>query len=640
MKKAITFFTAIIVFVFQLVSVSGIDHISAYDNSETENIINGIINYSRQINGASGSLLNSGLTGKAGSPEGDWYAIALSRYGAADGSDQYLQALRNYTESSYQSGHGLSAVKATEWHRIIMAVLSCGGDAYSFDAGQSGRLNLVSDGIYNRGNTASLGKQGITGWIWGLIALDSMHYQIPDNAFYSRQDIINEILSRQLDDGGFTLAGNMCDVDITASAVTALAPYYDTDENIRGAVDNALQVLSSRQLEQGDFESGGIPNAESTAQVIMALTSLGIDVFSDGRFIKNGNTVPDGLMAYWCENGGFAHQSGSDANEMSCVQSLMAFVSLYRYSTSQSRFYDFGTYEYTGTNDHENNNASDVDQNNNQTADKENAVNTSQLVSGTQAQVNTNIVTSSFPAVSHAVTKKYISDTNTLSQSQSDHTSEPDKQGGKTVMSEDGAGRSGIRIIIVISAALAAALTFVIFKKKTKLRNNILFAVGIIASVLLVLTFMRIKSAKNYYTSSDAGGEVCGKVTLSIDCMTLSDKYETLDDPLIKYVPSDGYILKSAEYDISKGDTVYDVLLKAVKENKLEFSFEGSSQNSLGTVYVQSIGNLGEFDFGELSGWIYTVDGQQKSAGCDDLEVSDGDVIRWSYTCDLGRDIR
>ncbi len=78
--------------------------------------------------------------------------------------------------------------------------------------------------------SASLGKQGINGWIWGLIALDSMRYEIPSDAFYTRDDIIKEILSRQLPSGGFTLSGTQPDPDITAMALQALAPYCESEK--------------------------------------------------------------------------------------------------------------------------------------------------------------------------------------------------------------------------------------------------------------------------------------------------------------------------------------------------------------------------------------------------------------------------
>ena len=68
-------------------------------------------------------------------------------------------------------------------------------------------IDLIADGTYDRGRTTPLGRQGINGWIWGLIALDSLRYPIPDGAFYTRDDIILEILRQQLPDGGFALSG-------------------------------------------------------------------------------------------------------------------------------------------------------------------------------------------------------------------------------------------------------------------------------------------------------------------------------------------------------------------------------------------------------------------------------------------------
>lgn len=80
------------------------------------------------------------------------------------------------------------------------------GDPTNFGVDPNGdAINLTADGTYNRGFTASLGRQGINGWIWGLIALDAKHYSIPDGSYYSRADIIKEILKLQLSDGGLRL---------------------------------------------------------------------------------------------------------------------------------------------------------------------------------------------------------------------------------------------------------------------------------------------------------------------------------------------------------------------------------------------------------------------------------------------------
>ena len=188
---------------------------------------------------------------------------------------------------------------------------------------------------YNRGYTASLGKQGINGRIWALIALDSMHFQIPDGAYNTRDDIIAQILARQLPDGGFALTGTVSDPDMTAMAIVALAPYYNAEsvytldgksKSVRTVVDESLLNLSAVQSADGDYASWGIYNAESTAQVIQALCSLGINPLTDSRFIKNGNTALDALMKYKNSDGGFAHTPGSASNSMASQQALCALV--------------------------------------------------------------------------------------------------------------------------------------------------------------------------------------------------------------------------------------------------------------------------------------------------------------------------
>lgn len=154
-----------------------------------------------------------------------------------------------------------------------------------------------------------------------------MRYELPDDAFYTREDILLEILCRQLADGGFALSGTTADPDITAMAVQALAPYYNTEtvytykrkstdsecaRRIRDVVDEALDCLSRLQLPTGDFQSWGTENVESTDQVVVALCCLGIDPLTDERFIKGGNTLLDGILRYRMDDGGFVHAHSYD----------------------------------------------------------------------------------------------------------------------------------------------------------------------------------------------------------------------------------------------------------------------------------------------------------------------------------------
>lgn len=129
--------------------------------------------------------------------------------------------------------------------------------------------------------------------------------------------------------------------------------------------------------------------------------------------------------------------------------------------------------------------------------------------------------------------------------------------------------------------------------------------------------------------------ESVGKCTILIECSTILDNMDKLDEELKPYVPEDGIIVKKTEVEIQDGDSVYDILDRTLKDNNLlmEASFTGSS------AYVEGINNFYEFSCGSLSGWMYSVNGEFPNVSCSDKDVKDGDVIEWHYTCDLGADV-
>ena len=332
-------------------------------------IAEGIIAWKKYDNGSfpDGYLLNDTYLALAGSTPGDWYPIGLGRLGIADRNDAYLAVIRDRVEERYAQPGKLSAAKATEWHRIALAVLAMGGDPTSLGKDKDGQpIDLIADGTYDRGKTTSLGRQGINGWIWGLIALDSLRYPVPEDAYYTRDDIIIEILRQQLPDGGFALSGNSADPDITAMALQALSTYRNDEKTytytlkktggqvtrtVYQVTEEALTCLSALQLPTGDFSSWGTENVESTDQVTVALCSLGIDPLTDPRFIKNGNTLLDGILRYRMPDGGFIHSRTYDpdnpsslpdrSNTMAGEQTLYTMAALWRQANGMRTLYDF-----------------------------------------------------------------------------------------------------------------------------------------------------------------------------------------------------------------------------------------------------------------------------------------------------------
>lgn len=151
--------------------------------------------------------------------------------------------------------------------------------------------------------------------------------------------LIKDILNRQLKDGGFNLSGDTGASDITAMAIQALAKYKDR-EDVKKCLDKAVEFLSNSQTSTGGFTEGSNESVESNAQVLIALNALGISV-NDSRFIKNNNTVLDGIMAFKLESGGFKHLlSQTKEDFVATEQALSSLVSQYRIANNKTNLYD------------------------------------------------------------------------------------------------------------------------------------------------------------------------------------------------------------------------------------------------------------------------------------------------------------
>lgn len=167
----------------------------------------------------------------------------------------------------------------------------------------------------------------------------------------------------------------------------------------------------------------------------------------------------------------------------------------------------------------------------------------------------------------------------------------------------------------------------------------VLFAAVLVISLLVRGT--QIQTVDEYYlTHIDDITPDTPTVTLSISCVSVLDNYEKLDAALRseEFVPADGVILAPTEYVLRENDTVFDILYRAVRYERIQFEYQGAQENAFGSVYVQGIHYLYEFSCGETSGWIYTVNGECPRYGCSQYELQDGDVVEWIYTCNLGLD--
>ena len=259
---------------------------------------------------------------------GEWMVIGLARSGRTVPAGYYDNVVE-YVKAKADANERLHPAKVTDNARVILALTAIGKDVTNV-----GGHNLLK-GLDNMDYVQT---QDINGPIFTLIALDSHNY--PTMGDVTREKLIQVILDAQLPDGGWNLSGENADPDMTAMAIQALAPYYKTNETVKAAVDKALEALSALQRTDGGFGSWGTVNSESCAQVIVALTALGIDPTADSRFVKNGHTVLDALAGFYVTGGGFRHTAGGERNDMATEQGYYALAAYYRFLNGQTRLYD------------------------------------------------------------------------------------------------------------------------------------------------------------------------------------------------------------------------------------------------------------------------------------------------------------
>jgi len=272
-----------------------------------------------------------------GTNAGEWTVLTLARGGYYEKDNAYftdyydrIVETVNTKAASVNLNGALHKSKSTDNSRLIVALASIGKDATSV-----GDWNLITP--YE--DFTWIKKQGINGVIWALIALDSNDYQTTDTTI--RQQCVDYLLEKQLEDGGWTLSGTEADPDITGMALQALYRYRD-QEAVAAAAEEAFDCLSWMQQDNGGFLYGTSETSESAAQVIVACTTWGINPDTDSRFVKSEGSAVDALLAYYVENEAmFEHQLGAGTNDMATDQAGYALVAYDRLLNNQPSLYNF-----------------------------------------------------------------------------------------------------------------------------------------------------------------------------------------------------------------------------------------------------------------------------------------------------------
>lgn len=562
------------------------------------------------------------LTQRIGMSSADWYVISLAGLGGYDLS-AYGAAVQGYLSAN-------AVPSATSRERLALAMLACDG-AFAGDCAP-----LLD---------SSVGQLGIMSEIFGLHLINN---GIPCAA-YTNTALVEQLVSEQCADGGWSLQGTWGDADVTAMTLQALAPYRGTAQT-GNAIDAGVRFLSDTQLASGGWQSYGAENPESTSQAWLALSCLGIDALADGRFIKDGHTALDGILQFRCGEGAYEHASGGGANPMATVQVYTALTAAEMLHTGRGSFYLFrganpqlsepvqttaetssapvtsGTTARTvpvgtsgtssGTRSGETRQTAAVSADAAETGSTEDTHGTADTTDTAASAVTDE--TAQFSVETTANT----TETTGMAAAQSVQTTPPPAD------TRTDAEKYPYRVPLTaaVSVILAGAAAFFWVTKRRSVKTYA--TLGITgAAVIALIWVIRIEKPAQYYTGELKSGG--GHVTMEIRCDVICGL------PGSEAYPADGIILPLTEFSIAENENALDLLYDAVKVYGLQTEVDGVSGDVVETAYVRGIASLYEFDFGDLSGWTYTVNGERPSVGCGAYTLHDGDAVAWVYTIDL-----
>lgn len=280
-------------------------------------------------------------------------AISSSYYDTADAWTLFDMVCGGYKSKLTKRSESLQALidevyvsdKIGETSRDALAIKALGGNLNELKTTDGAEFDLIK----KLSNFSTDNITYVTDAIFAMTVYDSGEYTADGNL--TREALLNYILTSRNEDGiwGYTWNGvSYPDYDSTAMALNALAPYYNADSadkaglgeaqynEVKNAVDSIVSILSSVQGENGTYYS-----SNTDAVVIIGLTSIGIDPYNDERFVKNGNSVVDGLLNYALEdNSGFGYTNNSEYNVLGTEQSFRALIAYLGFKQNSGAAYD------------------------------------------------------------------------------------------------------------------------------------------------------------------------------------------------------------------------------------------------------------------------------------------------------------
>ena len=596
-----------------------------------------------------------------------WNGIALDRQVRGSWQSGTLNKLVQEIGSSIEANSGTQYELVTDYAKWVLAIQAAGGDPSSLVYNKT-KINLLEK-IYdfhvrlNDGTVKNLYAQGLNAPIWSLIALDSVPETVPQDARYKKADLVRYIVKTQNADGSFALIqGSKGDVDITAMALQALAKHRN-ENGVEAAVQKAVQWMAAQQKENGGFASYySNDNCESTAQTIIALTALGTDPAAAPFRAEAGTTMLDALLYYHLGDGSFAHEANTygvlTANDLASEQAHLALTAYDRYKQKAAPLYDMSSTER-------------VDR-------YAPVITTNGLRTCTTDEKTLLFTVTASDAKDGSITPKVEVKAGELGEYQelSLHDGQYEvylgfdrSQTFFRITATDAAGNTAVEEYVVTYSKDPVV-------KSISLPNSVQTAeVGKTLTLEAEVTPDNAKNKTLTWTSSDptvAAVDENGNVTalrsgtvtitahtrdgsnLAAECKVLCElpQSQQPDDKTIKVtftllgdaVHGDKKPFHTLRENnlktwiapvtvtVEKGSSVGDVFAQIL--TKHGYTFEGLSKNYISHITTPNGERIGEFTNGNLSGWMYTVNGHHPEVGLNSYILTGGDRIIWHYTDD------
>ena len=467
-------------------------------------------------------------------------------------------------------------ISPVERERCALALAICGGNAE--------KITSIAEG--------AAGSQGIMSVIFGLhLCANGAEF-----ADAGAEKLVNDLISMQLSDGGFALFGSVSDVDVSAMALQALAEFRAFD-GVESTIEKVISFLSSAQKDNGGFISFGNESSESISMVIIALSSLGIDCKTDTRFIKNGKTLFDALGAFKLSDGSLEHVAGGGVNRIATVQALCAAES---YKILGKPFWVFEKEDPA-----EESSESTEEESDTESSIEEASEETSAPEGSSEETAEESVVSGAVSEQSESSKEEPSQEEISAGESAPEESAPQNKNGGKRIKQ--------IILLALALLALGALCALIIMHKANVI--NICVIVCLFALLAAVVLFVDIVSPIDYYGRAESKTDAAGTAYMSIRAFGIEDK---------------DIILEKTAFEFEENATVYDMLVDAARIYSIPLDVSGTGA----FVYVRAIERIYERAHGDLSGWVYTVNGVSANVGCGSYYLKDGDVVEWLYTTD------